>query len=211
MADIQHRVQKGDCIASIADKYGHFWGKVWQYGPNAQLKNLRKNPNVLMDGDVVVVPEKAPGEKDAATDQLHTYRRKGVPSKVRLRMMAHDKPRRDIDWTFDVDGKTHRGKTDGDGYLSLPVPPGVQRGVLKLYVDNLVEEHTINLGYLNPITEVTGIQQRLRNLGIECPESGAMDEDTKNALNEFRAKYELEPADGPDQATIDKLKEVHGA
>ncbi|MFH1075402.1 MAG: hypothetical protein V1753_00935 [Pseudomonadota bacterium] len=49
-------VKQGDCIESIAFKHGLFWETVWNHPNNQQLKQERKNPNILLAGDKVFVP-----------------------------------------------------------------------------------------------------------------------------------------------------------
>jgi len=80
-------VKQGDCISSIAQKHGLFWDKVWNHPKNAKLQETRKDPNVLSPGDVVFVPDKEEKEESGATEQRHRFKKKGVPAKLRLRIM----------------------------------------------------------------------------------------------------------------------------
>jgi LysM repeat protein len=43
----RYRVRKGDCLSSIAKKYGTTLKKLWDYPENIALKEKRKDPNVL--------------------------------------------------------------------------------------------------------------------------------------------------------------------
>ena len=47
------KVMQGDSISSLAMQAGLSWETVWHDVKNAELKALRKNPNVLMPGDMV--------------------------------------------------------------------------------------------------------------------------------------------------------------
>jgi N-acetylmuramoyl-L-alanine amidase len=83
----EHTVRDGDCIASIAEQYGIFWQTVWDHPNNASLKQLRKDPNILKSGDTVFVPDLREKWETCATEQRHCFVRKGVPAKLRLRLM----------------------------------------------------------------------------------------------------------------------------
>ena len=52
-----HKVVQGEHLFGIARKYGFpDWKKIWNHGQNAELKELRKNPNVLFPGDELLFP-----------------------------------------------------------------------------------------------------------------------------------------------------------
>src|SRR5690348_2619864 len=89
----QYRVKQGDCISSIAAQFGHVFDTVWNYGDNADLKERRKDPNVLYPGDVVVIPDKTERLEDRGTDGHHKFTAKAAPTFIHLRLLLDDQPR----------------------------------------------------------------------------------------------------------------------
>jgi len=82
-----YEVQKGVCISSIAFNHGFFWKTLWKDGSNSQLKSKRKDPNILHEGDTVHIPDLALKEESGATEQRHRFKLKGVPAKLKLKLM----------------------------------------------------------------------------------------------------------------------------
>lgn len=206
-----HVVRRGEDMASIAARYGFFWKTLWNHADNAELKRVRKDPNVLLEGDRVTIPDLRASEYGRSTEARHRFRRKGVPSKLKMQLLRDDEPRSGVSWEFEVVGQTHSGSTDAEGYLELPVPPGADRGTLTIREGERVDTRVIRIGSLDPVTTVRGVQQRLRNLQFACPTDGKMGDETKGALAEFQRRNGLD-ADGElDDDTRDTLKKIHGS
>jgi hypothetical protein len=54
-----HTVQPGDCFSSIAQENGYYnYLTLYGHPDNGTIKGRRKNPNMLVEGDVVKVPDK---------------------------------------------------------------------------------------------------------------------------------------------------------
>lgn len=206
-----HVVEPGECMASIADQRGFFWQKLWEHPKNAGLRQQRENPNVLLAGDEVFVPDRMEKRVPVSTEHRHVFRRKGVPSCVRFRVMEHGRPLADVPYVLELEGGVHRDTADGDGYISLPVAPGARSGVLTVETDLGPVTYEVGLGRLDPVTEVAGVQQRLRNLGLDCEASGELDEPTREALAAFQSENDLTASGKIDQATRDRLVAMHGA
>ena len=65
---------------------------------------------------------------------------------------------------------------------------------------------------IDPITEVSGVQGRLNNIGFDCGKvTGRMNEPTAAAIREFQREYGLEVTGQMDQETKDKLEETYNS
>lgn len=209
---LNYSVKQGDCIMSIADKFGFRWETIWNHPDNADLKRLRKDPNILFPGDIAVIPDKTPRFETSPTDQLAKFVKKTPPAQVRLRLldMKHQ-ARPNVDYTADADGVISSGKSDGDGYITIPVPPKAQTLKLSVIEGSKTDEYTLPLGSIDPIEELSGVQQRLANLGYPCgSEQGTMGESTKAALRAFQKEMKLDATGQLDDTTRQKLKQMHG-
>jgi hypothetical protein len=204
----QHVVQQGECVSSIAKHYGFEWKRIWNLAENSNLRLKRKNPNILHPGDTLFVPEKQPRNEDRSTDAVHQFRLKGTPCKLRIRLLSAGKPMANEPYKLIV-GTLLEGTTDGDGLLEQIIPEEATSG--KLLVGKHLLELRLDIGHLDPITEVSGVQARLNNLGFHCgPVDGLLGPMTRSAIYTFQETYDLEMTGAPDQPTQDKLKERHG-
>lgn len=209
----RYTVQQGDCIMSIAANSGFLWETVWRHPDNAELKQLRKDPNVLLPGDVVAIPEKNLRMENAATDARHTYVKKNNRAQVRLRLLdLKRQPRKNVRYTANIDGVVSSGRSDDDGYIALLVAPNAQQLNLKVSDGSRTDEYALPLGYIDPIEELSGVQQRLTNLGYSCSsEQGTSGELTKNAIRAFQKERNLKASGDLDDATRQALQEMHGS
>lgn len=207
-----HVVRQGECIESIARAHGYLPDTLWNHPDNAQLKRERKDPSLLLPGDRVQVPDPRPRQEQAADGRKHRFRRKGLPSKLRVQVLRDGEPRKSEPYTLNIDGRLSKGTTDGDGVVEVPVPPDAQKGTLIVGKDEQDQQtFELRLSGLDPIASISGVQQRLENLGYPCPASGALDEPTRGALGDFQRACDLEATGEPDQKTRDKLAEKHGS
>lgn len=208
-----HEVKQGDCMASIADEYGYSWVTMWNHPENSKLKKERKDPNILFPGDRVFVPEKELRIESRATEARHRFRRKGIPEIFTLRFVDHnEKPRAGLSYILNVDGIVFSGNLDSDGALSVKIPPASKTGTITLGDPNKGEEYDLNLGHMDPITELPGVRDRLYNLDYLEGETGDQDgPDLAEAIKAFQLDHGLATEQGLDQATRDRLVEVHGS
>jgi hypothetical protein len=202
---IRKTVEQGDCLSSISDEHGFFWSTVWNHPDNADLKELRNDPNALLEGDVVVVPDKAMKEESCATEQKHKFKKKGTPAKIKIRLMLDDEPRANEPYRLQIDGTWFEGNLDGDGFLEQVIPPGSVRGILRVGTGERIDEYELALGTLDPIDTDSGVNGRLRGLGYHFE-----GDDPEAAIRAFQKKEQLEETGAIDDQTRKKLKERFG-
>src|SRR6185437_1841277 len=198
----------GDSILSIAADNGFFWETVWNHPENAQLKALRKDPTLIAPGDSVFVPDLSKKTETRGTDSRHSFKVKGVPAKLRIQLRVLGEPRANEPYILNVDGTVFQGNTDGNGVVEQFIPPNAKGGELRL--NGGKEVIPVRIGYLNPIDTLSGVQQRLNNLGIYCgSEDGEMNDDTQASVRRFQQKYGLPVTGDTDGATKAKLQQLH--
>jgi len=199
-------VMEGDCISSIAKQFGFLWKTIWDANP--ELKELRKSPNVLYAGDVVIIPAKGDKFYDRPTDNTHKFVLKGIPAKLRLIVERHNVPLANRKYILNIDGKDFKGQTDGTGLLEVSISPSAQSGYLQMPDDQFACD--LRLGDLDPVDQITGVQQRLQNLGFLTSEaSGEMDEETQTAVMYFQSSVNLPPTGELDDDTNTQLFQMH--
>lgn len=205
---INYKVKQGDCVFSIAFEHGFFAETIWNHPQNAELKKKREDPNVLMPGDSVFVPDKRLKEVSEPTDQLHKFRCKNTPKLLRVQLVYVDTPLKNVKFKLDVDGRESEGKTDSEGWLKQSISPNAKTAKLTLPDGT---EFELKLGTLDPVDEITGLQGRLQALGLyEGALDGQMSEETKKALKIFQLTNDLEVTGEADDKTRKALIEMTG-
>jgi hypothetical protein len=203
-------VQQGECIESIAFKHGRHWEELWNDAGNAELRKARRHPHALLPGDRVFLRPVDPASRQCAIDQRHRFRRKGVPSMLRLTFLFDDQPRAGVPYKLIIDGKEFSGTTDSQGTLKQALLPNAATATLTLGEGDEAEEYKLELRHLNPAEEISGAQQRLANLGYDPgPADGQLNEQTRGALASFQAANDLPETGELDAATTEKLLGVH--
>lgn len=204
----KQEVGTGESTSSLAKKLGFFWRDIWEHGENAELKAKRKDPNVLFADDMIYIPEKEIKWVDKPTEQKHKFKRKGEPCKLRLQLMKSGKPRANEKYVLNLDGTIINGTTDGEGKLEHFIPGEAKTGILTILGS---KEAPINLRIsdLDPADLVSGIKQRLNNLGFPSgTEDDQLDERAVEAIKKFQEAHGLNVTGEVDDAVKSKLKEL---
>ena len=240
----KHKVREGDCMNSIAFKYGFFPDTLWNHPDNSELRDLRKADNVLRPRDIVIVPDLEQREESCVAEQRHRFVRKGVPAVLRIVFVKRVQPDEDEADTnaakftessyedpvqeeeqqaayeplsnapYIITGDvTADGASDGDGKVEIPIVPDAVKATI-IFNQGTEDEASFDLalGNIDPVNTAAGLRQRLSNLGYTCQSNAEeVDDAVRNALRRFQKDNDLEVNGESDQASQDKLVEVHGS
>jgi len=208
----EYIVQQGDCLESIAFAVGLPWRTIWDDPRNASVKHARRSANILLPGDRLYIPQITLKTVNRPTDHNHLFVRKNLMSKLRLCIKRVGEPRRNEAYTLEIDGKLFRGKTDANGCIEVAIPPDAKGGTLTVGERRWHQQVIpIELGGMDPVTEIFGVQKRLRSLGFDCQPTGELDDLTSAAVASFQQAEDLSPTGDLDQQTIEKLKSRYGS
>ncbi len=215
--DGKHIVTDGEWVGSVGIFYGYAdWEQdVWRDPKNEDLRNLRKDPHVLAEGDVLFIPAWEEKKESCATEKKHRFQLK-VPSEVlRIRLLDEEgEPLKDEDYKLEIDFRPGGGifkqknpKTDGDGVATESIPSTATSGRLRL--PRLNQEIVLQLGYLTPMDLndegklIRGVQERLSALGFAPgPIDGINGPQTRGAVMSFQ-QFCQDNKDKSDPSIID--------
>lgn len=215
---VDHVVRQGEHLSRIAKDHGfEDYLTIWNHPSNAALKARRHNPNVLFEGDTVVIPDRELREEARPTEQKHRFEARRTRLMLRLKLEdAIFKPLANAKCELTIKGQTIKLVTDRDGKLEQEIPADAEEA--SLVVKNSLTAFNeiqipILIGHLNPIDTVSGQRTRLNNLGYF---SGPLDQDDealfRSAVEEFQCDHmgagAVDGKCGP--KTQAKLKSVHG-
>lgn len=212
-----HTVSQGECFSSLAHQYGFENHRaIFDHPQNEELKNARQNPNILYPNDVVYIPETDLKEYDGATDQKHTFilMREKVIFRIAVKD-ENDKPFANTRYELHIEKEVFEGETDGEGKIAQEIKANARGGKILLYIKDSDGNETVGfipleLGNLDPVHEISGVQKRLNNLGFECGNAdGILGEKTKSALIAFQKKHDLPESGNPCSQTCEKLRQIH--
>jgi hypothetical protein len=205
---IRHTVEPGDSVLSLSEEHGLFAPTIWDDSANSALRTQRTDMNILLPGDVVVVPDVRLRLEKRPTGKKHRFRRKGLPAIFRIQIFDENIAVANKHFKLVVDGVEQSGKTDSMGIAEKFIPAGSREGLMTIG-DNEIEL-TLQFGYLNPLNDISGIQNRLQNLGYDCKsEPGVLNDETHQALRDFQRNHGVKVTGEPDAATKAKLEQVH--
>ena len=216
-----HKVEQGEYLFGIARKYGFpDWKKIWNHGQNAELKELRKNPNVLFPGDEVFIPDPEPREESKPSDNLHSFVAPG--SKLKLRVVltrVYGASYKTTPCVLLIDADRKELTSDGDALIEQEIKPTVAKAKLQAEDEVMVNaapekitrEIDMQVGHLDPVTEPSGQRARLANLGYyRLPADTVDDDEFQSSVEEFQCEHSLQVDGVCGPNTQAKLLSEHG-
>lgn len=207
----KHLVQQGECLYTIACRYGFgTWQDVWNAPGNDALRKARKNPNVLLPGDIVEIPDDRAKRVALPTGQQHKIEITLPQARLKVRLVdMQGKAFAQEHYVLEVGGGRYEGETGQDGSVEQDLTADAASAALTLTRINRV--FRLEVGHLDPASELSGAQARLFALAIaRTPGSGQDDADFRAALRAFQESVDMAPTGNLDQATIDKLETAFG-
>jgi len=211
-----HRIVQGECVAQLGYRYGFFPETIWDHPRNRALRAERSNLHILQPDDFVFIPAKKPRDIAVRTGLRTTLLRKGVPEELNVRFLRDDdSPRADEPFLLSITTASGalvsdiKGTTDARGFVHASIPPDATVAHIVLGKGSRQEVFELDLGYVNPIDSIAGVQARLNALGYPCGnEDNELGERTGQALRTFQQDRGLEVTGKPDEPTKKKLLEV---
>ena len=211
-----YKIQQGDHLSSVADAFGFSdYKSIWNHGSNAGLKEKRQDPNVLLPGDLLFIPDRQVRQEQRSTDTRHKF--VSHAPKLMLRLVLEDlfeRPIANAKCDLLIDGQVVQVTTDGTGKIERRIKPDTHAALLIIKDPQTPfkdEEIPIKIGHLDPVDEVSGQVARLNNLGYFAGDAQVSDADQfKSAVEEFQCDFGLKVDGDCGKGTQAKLKEVHG-
>jgi N-acetylmuramoyl-L-alanine amidase len=215
---VLYTVKRGDCLSSIAAAHGFVrWQTIYEHEQNAGLRTRRPNPNVIHPGDQIFIPDLTPRKAPRPTGGTHFFKLKRKATRLRV-VLRDDEgdPLSGKSYELQVVGRTFAGVTPASGLIEHPIDARERRAVLRVWMaerdgDALPDiEWEVEVGDLDPASEVTGVQERLKNLGFDCGDvDGIVGPRTRAALRAFQHAASLPRTSKIDAATSDELRRRH--
>jgi N-acetylmuramoyl-L-alanine amidase len=202
-------------MLGIAATFGFTeWEPIWNLAQNKKLRELRPDPSVLAEGDVVFVPDLVPQVFVLETGKRHRIVIKRLKAAIRLQLLHLDAtPIAGAKYAATPARKPLEGQTDGDGWFEQKVLADASELELAVTLaddpDGPRYIWRLAIGHLDPVDTASGLQQRLANLGY-WPAGESEAATLPFGLRAFQEDHDIEVTGEADQATQDKLKEVHG-
>jgi hypothetical protein len=171
-------IRQGDHLAKLAYKFGFDADTVWNDPANADLRKVRSDPNMLWPTDVVYIPDPVAPLMTALTPGSTNNFVSTSPT-VDVSLKFTDPERQSQPYTITELPQLTNLTTGPDGTTTFQVPVSESSVTLVFTSDGAA--FVCNIGQLDPINTLSGIVQRLQNLGLLDP-AGLYDSSNLDAI-----------------------------
>jgi hypothetical protein len=179
------------------------------------LKKLRGNAHILFPGDEVAIPNKLARVANVYGGEAE-FVLLTAPEVLRVRFAeaeATDGEPVLFRATPDAGSDCFEGELGADGTMEIELPPDTTKVTVELFCgegDDPFTTYELAIGEMDPVTEVTGVQARLANLGYyDGVVNGELGPATKAAIVRFRREYGLRLSEEIDGHLRNALIWVH--
>lgn len=211
---------QGDTLSKLAAAHGlHGWRTIYDHPENAELRRRRPNPNVLLPGDPIFIPEKQERQHVGRTETVHRLTVHRAGTRLRIKLVGADyEPLTSTAWKLTIGTNDYAGSTSHDGIVDVALAADAVDGHLTLPAWN----HTWHLviGYLDPLVDgatgalvASGLQARLDNLGYPLgPADGTIERATASEVLRFQetVMHRARPDGVADRDTLAAIERAHG-
>jgi LysM repeat protein len=215
----QHTVAQGETLLRIAKQYGYQTSKaLYNHPSNAEFKALRPDPNLIYPGDKITIPPKKEKFIPLRTNSINSFVVQNEKEYFRLQIIHEDGD--DITGkriVITIGSQTIDTVLPGNGLIEVELNENDSlTGQVDLYLkedqSSPSESFTAQVGHLDPIDTLSGVQARCNLLGFDCGTvDGINGSKTKAGVRDFQYEHDLEVDGIAGAKTKAKLQQVFGS
>jgi hypothetical protein len=188
-------IKQGDYVARLAYKFGFDADEIWNDPANGDLQALRKDQNILWPTDILHIPDqvdKEPATFPLVTGQTNTFVC-DTPT-VSITIKFTDTSLAGQPFTVPEVPSLTDQTTGADGSVTLPIPVTLDTFTIAFTQSGATFE--FKPGGLDPMDTLSGVFQRLYNLGFLGDDASADPLDVGEIRVALRAFKALQSAGG---------------
>jgi hypothetical protein len=209
-------IKQGDYLKKLAHMLSFDADKVWNDSKNSDLKEKRKDPAILLPGDILYVPDEPKKRCKFKKESENKYQAKIPKVEVKVQLSDDGEPLKDEPYIVEGIGNQEEQKTDGDGFIT--VIASVHAREVQVVLPERHTSFNVRIGGIDPMDTPSGLRMRLANLGYygstvagSEPHQTSSEEQIKSALISFQLDQGLKATGEMDDDTKQALKKSHGS
>jgi N-acetylmuramoyl-L-alanine amidase len=214
----QHTVAQGETLLRIARQYGYKTSTaLYNHPSNAEFKALRPDPNLIFQGDIITIPAKKEKFMPLRASSINTFVVQNEKEYFRLQVSFEDGE--DITGkriVLNIGSQTIDTVLPSDGLIELELTSNdALTGSVDLYLkegdSTPTKSFTVQVGTLDPVETLSGVQGRCNSLGFDCGTvDGVNGSKTIAGVKGFQQAQELQIDGIAGPATKSRLAHVYG-